>query len=219
MSIDPLLLRSWNRVWGALAPSHTPPPTALLHQVVAAYSEPQRYYHNLQHLQECLNLFGQHHHSAQDPACVELALWFHDAVYDPRAQDNEVRSADWAESALREARVAETTVGKVRDLILATRHTEIPQSPDKQLIVDIDLAILGASPERFAEYELQIRAEYAWVPEAEFRQKRGAILQSFLNHHPIYHTPSIREQREQPARRNLAQAIKTLLPSPEATNQ
>ena len=83
----------------------------------------------------------------------------------------------------------------------------MPQTRDEQVLVDVDLAILGAAPARFAEYELQIREEYAHVPGFLFRMKRRAILKSFLDRLAIYSTPLLREQLESRARINLATAI------------
>ena len=88
-------------------------------------------------------------------------------------------------------------------LVLATRHTASPGSPDEQLLVDIDLSILGASESRFAEYERQIREEYSFVPEVVFRTKRRAILQSFITRPQIYRTQHFAGVLEQQARVNL----------------
>src|SRR6185295_1221583 len=112
---------------------------------------------------------------------VEIALWFHDAVYDVHRHDNERRSADWARDALAGAGVAATAIARVEALVMATRHaTTTPGSADEELLVDIDLAILGADAARFAEYAAQIRREYAHVADAEFRAGRSAVLAAFL---------------------------------------
>ena len=95
-------------------------------------------------------------------------------------------------------------------LITATRHSEVPATPDEQLLVDIDLAILGAAPARFEEYERQIRAEYGFVPETVFRDKRGEILRGFLGRPAIFSTPACTVRFEAVARANLAKAIAAL---------
>ena len=133
-----------------------------------------------------------------------MALWFHDAVYDLQAHDNEQRSADLAAAALQAAGVPDEAVGRVVALILATRHTGVPATQDEQLLVDIDLGILGAGPARFAEYERQIREEYAFVPEALFRSARRSILQGFLDRPVLYGTAHFRDRLEARARVNLA---------------
>ena len=201
--------RSWRRVWtglGAQDGTHALC-DSLLQQLLARYAEPQRKYHTLQHLSECLDGFDAAAHLADRPAEVEAALWFHDAIYDLSSHDNEERSAQWAQQALSAAGVAAESAARVGQLVLATRHTVMPESPDEQMLVDIDLSILGAPPARFAEYEVQIRAEYAFVPEAVFRSKRRAILQAFLDRPHLFSTPHFRAALEPSARANLARAV------------
>lgn len=152
---------SWQRTWSDLG---VRAPVDLLKSLINAYQEPQRHYHSLQHLSECLALFESVRQFAQYPGEVALALWFHDAIYDVKGKNNELKSAQWAANVLREANAAQVVVERVYDLIMATKHDALVAEPDQQLIVDIDLAILGASPERFAQYDAQVRAEYRWVP-------------------------------------------------------
>ncbi len=203
-----MLEASWNRCWNALNAEGDG--SSLRQQLLSAYAEPQRHYHTLQHLSECLSLFARHRHLALDPAAVEMALWFHDAIYDVTASDNELKSAAWAGAELEPAGVADSRIARIRQLILATRHAALPEGQDPGLLVDIDLAILGAPPARFAEYEAQIRMEYSWVPEALFCQKRAEILAGFLARQPLFGTPELREALELPARSNLADALARL---------
>ncbi len=198
---------SWPRAWTDL--SLVPPP-ALQDQLIAAYQEPQRHYHSLQHLSECLAHFAAVRGQAQHPGEVALALWFHDAVYDVKGSANERQSADWAVRELQAAGAGAAVLSRVERLIMATQHGAAEPAagePDQQLLVDIDLSILGAAPERFAEYDRQVRAEYAWVPGIVYRMKRKAVLQSFLARPRIYGTAHFRERCEAQARRNLAAAV------------
>jgi predicted metal-dependent HD superfamily phosphohydrolase len=197
---------SWNTAWKALA---LEPPPGLVEALRRRYDEPHRKYHTLQHLGECLALAGRDGLLAEQPAEVVIALWFHDAVYDVHRHDNEAASAAWAREALLEAGVRAERVERVQALVMATRHDAEPAPGDARLVVDIDLAILGAERERFDEYELQIREEYAHVPPEIFRAKRGEILQSFLDRPAIFGTPTYRERFEAKARENLARAIAT----------
>ena len=178
--------------------------------LLAAYSEPQRSYHTLQHLQECLALFAPARQVARAPDEIEIALWFHDAVYDVRRADNEQRSAEWAGRAAAAAGVDAATLARIRSLVMATRHTGAVEGGDAQLLVDVDLAILGAPAPRFAEYEAQIRSEYAWVAEPLFRDKRALVLRSFLDRDRIYATAHFHDRLEAPARANLARAVAAL---------
>lgn len=179
-------------------------------RLVAAWSEPQRHYHTLQHLDECLALFEEARDAAPHPAEVSLALWFHDAVYDPRRHDNEQRSADWARESLLAAGVPAAAADRVHALVMATRHDAEPAGADAQLLVDIDLAILGAPRARFDEYEQQVGLEYAHVPAADRRIGRGRILRAFLARPAIYSTPLFRARFEAAARDNLAYSVTKL---------
>lgn len=198
------LEQRWQGLWRDLG---KPVPAGLFDALLLAWREPQRHYHTLQHLQECFRHFDALRRLAEHPAEIELALWFHDSVYDVHARDNEARSAAWADGALQAAGLAPALCRRVHALIMATCHDVLPATTDASLLVDIDLAILGAAPERFAEYEMQIRAEYAHVPAALFLEKRRRILQGFLERERIFRTPSFHAQREAAARSNLEQAI------------
>jgi predicted metal-dependent HD superfamily phosphohydrolase len=200
---------SWRRVWSELG-AHTID-GGVFNQLVAAYSERHRHYHTLQHLRECLAHCEAAASLARRPAEVEIALWFHDAVYDQRRADNEERSAEWAWRAILAAGCAEEVAQRVQSLVLATRAHEAPAGDaDTQLLLDIDLAILGAAPARFAEYGSQVRAEYAHVPEADFRAGRAQVLAGFLARPRIYATAAFHDALEHRARENLAQALAVL---------
>ena len=136
-----------------------------------------------------------------------LALWFHDAVYEPKRSDNEARSAERGAAVLAAAGAAGELIERFRELVMATRHEARPGSADARLLVDIDLAILGAGPERFAEYEAQVRKEYAHVPEFLFRIARSRILEQFLARPAIYSTPRFKDRFEAQARANLLRSL------------
>lgn len=195
-----LFERSWQRAWATLGLNA---PEGLMHNLLAAYNQPQRHYHTQRHLRECLALLEPALDLAQRPGEVELALWFHDAVYDPKGQGNEARSADWAVEILAQAGTDGEMQQRVRVLIMATCHHAEPTGPDAQLLVDIDLAILGADPARFAEYDAQVREEYGWVPGLIYKVKRRAVLAGFLARPAIYGTERFRERFEGRARENL----------------
>jgi predicted metal-dependent HD superfamily phosphohydrolase len=200
-----LLARSWRRC--AAAVTARPLAGKVFDELVARYSEPHRKYHTLQHLAECLAHVEAVGHLAEQPGEVEIALWFHDGIYDTQGHDNERQSADWARAVLEGHGAPPATVQRVDELVMATCHSALPVSPDAKLLVDVDLSILGALPPRFAEYEEQIRQEYAFVPEELFRRKRGEILGAFLARPAIYSTPYFQAALEARARDNLRLAI------------
>jgi predicted metal-dependent HD superfamily phosphohydrolase len=197
----------WDTAWSEL---RLAPPQGLFARITGRYLEPQRFYHTLRHLQECFALFD-----VAQPLCasggeVLLALWFHDAIYQPKSRDSEAASARWAERTLREAGAAADVIGRVSELILATKHDAGPVSADACVLVDIDLAILGSAASRFDEYETQIRQEYAHVPDLLFRMGRAKILKQFLARPWIYSTSTFRERFERPARDNLQRSVARL---------
>lgn len=171
------------------------------------YSEPHRAYHTLHHIAECLQLLEQIQALALNPACIEIAIWFHDAIYDPRKSDNEERSADWARREIRRAGGGMDIQDYIGSLIMLTRHDAEPQSQDEELFADLDLAILGSGAKRFDEYERQVRSEYSHVPTQLYRPARRKLLTGFLDRPQIYCTEWFRTRRESQARTNLQRSL------------
>jgi len=144
-----------------------------------------------------------------DRDSVEAAVWFHDAVYDTHANDNEARSAELAGTALREMNVGNIEV--VQAMINATAtHDSRGLTRDGLLFLDSDLAILGAPPERYRAYADAIRAEYSWVPEPQFAAGRAAILRRLLERPSVYQTGEMRARFEGQARENVARELAQL---------
>jgi len=185
-------------------------PRTVFEQLVAAYSTPSRYYHSFSHLLDCLEQLHDARDGVVHPEQVEIAIWFHDAIYDPVASDNEEQSAAWARESLTAAAVEPTFVNRIAELILATQHKTIPTDRDAALMVDVDLSILGRQPDVFDNYDRQIRLEYDWVPEKEYCERRAQILKGFLSRPTIYRTDHFFARYEQPARKNLSRTIARL---------
>ncbi len=180
---------------------------AVLKDLLARYSEPHRAYHNLVHIVAMLDDLEQL--SESDPA-VAVAIWFHDAVYDPRAKDNEEQSAELARTTIEKLGLPKALGQRIYQLILATQHAAAPTDHAAQLLVDLDLAILGKPEPEFDAYENRIRAEYDWVPQPDFITGRSKILQSFLDRSTIYSTKSFQINYEATARKNLKRSIEKL---------
>lgn len=201
--------------WEALVrAAGLPPDRAAGEDLLRRWSEPARRYHTLDHLRHCLEELDDVRALLEDPAAAELALWFHDAVYDPRGADNEERSAllfrEWAARAgLERARAA-----RIEEWILLTRHGAGEAAGDAAFVLDADLAVLSLDPAAYAGYERRVREEYAWVEEAVFRRERARILRGFLGRPSIYRTERFRGRCEELARRNLADAVAVLEASP-----
>lgn len=178
--------------------------------VHALYQIPARHYHSLEHIEDCLQVLDQVADAAEDRDVLELALWMHDCVYDPRARDNEERSAEISRIAAAALGLSAHRAKKVSDLILATKHTGDALAGDFALIVDVDLSSLGAPWQRGRELACAIRREYMWVPAAEFQKGRTAILQGLAARPSIYNTAWFRQRYESPARENIARQIEAL---------
>src|SRR5512139_2428954 len=196
----PVLESHWRRSFEALGLAV---PQGIFQALVERYHEPHRAYHTLQHIGEGI---GHLTSVRSAPAEVAVAVWCHDAIYNPRASDNERRSAAWARAVLGDTPVAR----KVETMILATKQEAVPQDAASRLLVDIDLAILAAPEPRYSEYEAQIRKEYAFVDAAAWRVERQKMLRSFSDRAFIYGSPEFRNL-ETRARRNLERSINALI--------
>ena len=224
MSHRAALETRWEKLWsgiaerrGPFAPGPDPPPPSF-DLIAAAYSAPGRHYHNLDHLTACFSELD--HAIAVGPVAnavaVELALWFHDVVYDPARGDNEQESARAAAAVINKFGTADGGIDDVTRLIINTRHDRPPGTPDGRLIVDIDLSILGQPPEVFDAYDRAIRREYAYVPDDAFAAGRAKVLRNFLARPEIYLTASFRDRYEASARDNLARAVQRWERSPRS---
>ena len=197
----------WNQTWETLGVAA--PTGKVFEQLIARYAEPHRAYHTLDHIQECLEQLG----SAPEPANateIEVALWFHDAINDPHAADNEEKSAEWARQIMHRYGVDAAIIARAVDLIMITKHGTQPSTPDQELLVDIDLSILGAPGPRFDEYENQIRQEYSWVPEHTFRTTRSRILREFHRRPRLFCTDCFFRRLEARAKCNLTRSLARL---------
>ena len=176
------------------------------------YGESGRAYHTLTHIGAMLAVVEEFADAASDPLALRLAVWFHDAIYDARRTDNEAESARYAAQVLQAAALPSSTVATVERLILATKtHEAAPDDADSALLLDADLAILGAAPADYDHYAQAIREEYAWVPEDRYREGRRKVLNSFLERPRLYHIPALFERLEQAAHENLRREWKTLI--------
>jgi predicted metal-dependent HD superfamily phosphohydrolase len=195
----------WMKFWKAAGASGDP--DTIWKSLSTRYREPHRAYHTLTHIAHCLDELDGARKQARDPVSVEMAIWYHDAVYDPRSKDNEARSADLAARDGEAMGQAKDRRDRVTALILASINHDLEPDPDVRLFSDIDLAILGRPPAAFAAYEKRVRIEYSWVPEPVFRAGRSKILKSFLERASIYGTAHFRRKYETAARRNLERSL------------
>ena len=179
-------------------------------ELVAEYSHENRHYHNFSHVFAVLEQFAYTKHLAQDPNAVEVALWFHDAIYKIESTSNESDSARWASNFLQKNGASLTFSSHVSKLIMATAHNISLYDNDQQLIADIDLSILGSSAHIYQNFEDWIRQEYSSIPAFIYDKKRKEVLSSFLDKERIYSHDHFYFQLETSARMNLGRAIAAL---------
>jgi predicted metal-dependent HD superfamily phosphohydrolase len=134
------------------------------------YAGPGRFYHTLDHIQNVLQTVESLGLCTRNLNAVKLAAWLHDVIYDSRASDNEKRSADYAECLCAKLSIPEGRL--VAALIRKTKTHDAGDDPDAQVLIDADLATLGASESVYRTYAEKIRQEYAWVPEPDYREGR-----------------------------------------------
>jgi predicted metal-dependent HD superfamily phosphohydrolase len=174
------------------------------------YSEKHRHYHTLQHVDACMKHLDEIAGHIVDLKAVEIALWFHDMIYDPKRNDNEKRSAKYAEAFLASVNLPPEEISKIAKLVVLTKHPSHPSSNDEKYLIDIDLAILGANEQRYDQYESSIRKEYGFVPSLLYKKGRRKLLLSFAESDRIYLTADFYKKYENQARLNIHRALKNL---------
>jgi predicted metal-dependent HD superfamily phosphohydrolase len=195
-------------------------PAAAGRYLVARWSEPQRHYHTVTHLNSVLDVVDGFAGLAPHPERVRLAAWMHDAVYDPRAlgDANERDSAEFAAGLLVTLGVPEEVAAEVARLVgLTAGHATDAGDPDGELLCDADLAILASDEETYGRYAAAIRREYAHVPGDAFRDGRAQVLKALLELPSIYRLEPLRTEWEARARANLERELSGLVPAPGAS--
>ncbi|WP_295614225.1 hypothetical protein [Chamaesiphon sp. GL140_3_metabinner_50] len=171
--------------------------------LVTAYTQSDRHYHNLNHIDRILttiNRFSDFH----SPRALYFAAWFHDFVYNSQASGNEIQSVKTARDLLANLGESQATIERVSLLILATDgHKTDPKDRDLSIFLDADLAILGTPLVVYQAYQQSIRREYSWVADATYQTGRIRVLESFLARDRIYHTELLSNELESIARLNL----------------
>jgi predicted metal-dependent HD superfamily phosphohydrolase len=199
------LLDRWEALWKRIP--HKGNIWRLYGEIVTRYSESHRFYHNLWHIQHCLKVLDEARHLCRNPDEVEVALWFHDVVYNFKEGDNEKESAFASGLALAKLEVDFSFRDRVWAHILATKHVETPDDRDSRITADIDISIMGHPETVYLEGEKRIFREFEWVPAEAGRAWRTQTLRGFLDCDRIYATDFFREKYEDQARKNLEGSI------------
>lgn len=186
-----------------------PDPVPVFEDLLRLYSEPHRYYHTPAHIQHCLGQFDKARELMGEPDAVEIALWFHDAVYEPAAHDNELQSAElFARHA--DGRLDAGFTQRVFDLILVTTHKAVPETDDERYMVDVDLSGFGMDWESFSRDSEAVRKEFAHLADEVFYAGQASFLRSLLDRPRFYFTDFFRDRYEESARRNIGRCLEEL---------
>jgi len=169
------------------------------------YGSPDRHFHTLNHIGDCIRHVDEVARLLADADAVELALWFHDAVYEQGAATNERKSAEMFLE--RSAGASPVFRRRVCGLILATLHADTVRGHDRRFIVDIDLAGFGASWDEFMCKGALIRAEFPDLTDAEFYAKQVPFLQRLQQRPYIFATDYYRDRCEATAQDNLRRLL------------
>ena len=180
------------------------------------YAEPHRRYHGQSHVDGLLRGLAAEASVIADPAAVELAIWYHDAIYNPAASDNEDRSADLLGSDM--AGLADAAVLRSADIMICATADHVvpsglsePLRDDVATFLDLDTAILGAGSAEYAAYEAGIAAEYVPVHGlAAFRLGRAAFLRGMLARERLFHTDRFERALGAASRLNMRRALEAL---------
>lgn len=179
-----------------------------------SYRTPPRAYHHFGHVEEVLERYDEVARAAGwwHPREVWLAVLYHDAIYEPGRDDNEARSAQLAREAIARWLPDEgVDARRVAMLIeLTARHGKLaPDDVDAEaaLFLDCDMAILGASPDRFDAYDAAIRREYRHVPGPLYRLHRRRFLKGLLARERIFLSDFFHQRLDAAARSNLRRAL------------
>jgi predicted metal-dependent HD superfamily phosphohydrolase len=171
------------------------------------YSEKNRFYHTLNHIRFCLNMVDDFYDKIDHPDALEIAIWFHDVIYDPKISNNEALSAEYASEILSGFDFQTLEIDRIKQLIMCTRHPSLPKLNDEKYLVDIDLAILGTHKEQYAHYSDSVRKEYAHLSFRQYAAGRKKVLETFINSEFIFYTDVFREKYESLARVNIEKEL------------
>ena len=184
---------------------------SLIEALKDRYAEPHRAYHTQTHINAMLRWAQEVQTSIIDVEVFEWAVWYHDAIYEPTRSDNEEKSALLAIRELTDLGLQPSKIEQITSLINATKtHVVTEGSPDCALFLDVDMSILGTTPEVYKRYTELIHKEYKWVPSFLFNKNRGAMLQNWLARDVIFYTSLMRDRLEAQARINLQNELSVM---------
>ncbi len=183
-------------------------PAAIYADLVRRYSEPHRRYHTCDHITHCLKQLDLAADLMDHCDAVEMGLWFHDAIYEPGATDNELRSAQLFEEVTDSKK--SSLKQNIYDLIMVTKHPEHPKCLDEKFMVDIDLSSFALPWESFIQDSQAVREEFAHVPDESFFAGHLKFLNSLVGRPTFFFTDFFQTRYEATARENIDRYMKDL---------
>lgn len=204
------------RYWFQLVSELSVPPAVARkrwRELELLYRVDGRFYHTLRHITHFLDCLARLSPSGKTSPAMRLAAFYHDAIYDAKAKDNEQRSADLMAEFGLEARISRTVIRDARALILATSKHKVLRgrlSEDSKRFLDCDLMILAALPAVYDRYAANVRLEYSHIANHAFREGRADFIAKFLERKRIYMTDAVRDEFEEAARKNLKRELARL---------
>lgn len=171
------------------------------------YSGVERHYHNLEHLENLFKRLKRIKPYITNWNSILFAVYYHDIIYSPTQNDNEIKSAELAVSRLKKIMVPEEDIKSCQEMILATQSHLLSQNEDINYFTDADLSILGESRENYMIYCKNIRKEYSIYPDEIYRAGRMKLLNQLLKRQRIFHTKYFFAKFESQAKRNLNQEL------------
>ncbi|MBN1175839.1 hypothetical protein JXA48_04305 [Candidatus Woesearchaeota archaeon] len=175
--------------------------------ILEHHQKPHRAYHNITHVSHMLDGLNNSEDIAEDKTAIKIAIWFHDAIYDPTKKDNEEKSAELAYNQCIDNGILEEESQKIKKLILATKHSTTPQTNDEKIIADLDLVVLGLDLKTFKIYSEALRKEYDFVGEVQYWKNRKIVFERFLEQEKLFYTEFFKEKYEKQALKNIEWGI------------
>lgn len=177
--------------------------------IVEHYSEPHRRYHSTGHILHCLNHVDRIPDDYAHKDAVELAIWFHDVIYQIADPDNERNSADWFATQARDD-LPDALIEQVYEMIMATKHCETPSTSESAYVVDIDLSSFGLPHDEFIADSRLVRAESTHLSDSEFYRGQREFLNKLLKRERIFVTDIFNDSFEERARENIRITLDTI---------
>lgn len=179
-------------------------------EIEKSYSQKNRKYHNLTHLENMILELENVKEETSDYDVMSFSVFYHDIIYKATSKDNEEKSAEVAKTRLDKLNISNERITKIYNQILATKSHKRSDDSDTNFLLDADLAILGKDWKVYDNYIQQIRKEYSIYPDFLYNPGRKKVLTHFLQFDEIFKTDHFKEKYEKMARENIQREISML---------